>query len=187
MFPWKELPAWFAYYFSNSWGYYCCSKTPWLKGKLWGKGLFGFRFPHCCSSPNEVRTGTQTGQDPGGRDRGRMLLTDLFSVAYSACFLIEPRLSAPRWHHSQWASGALLHWSLTKKTPYSWISWSHFLNWGSFLSDDSSWHKTRKHGWCQQSSLSMACPEEWTGQSEWRAAAACVDLSSFLACAHSLP
>lgn len=34
--------------------------------------------------------------------------------------------------------GSLSHWSLIKKTSYSWISWMYFLNWGSFLSYDSS-------------------------------------------------
>ena len=30
-----------------------------------GKGLFSLHFPHCCSSPKEVRTGTQAGQEAG--------------------------------------------------------------------------------------------------------------------------
>jgi hypothetical protein len=29
-------------------------------------------------------------------------------------------------------------WSLIEKMPYSWISWRHFLNWSSFLCDNSS-------------------------------------------------
>jgi hypothetical protein len=29
-------------------------------------------------------------------------------------------------------------WPLIEKMPYSWISWRHFLNWGSLLCDDSS-------------------------------------------------
>jgi hypothetical protein len=33
---------------------------------------------------------------------------------------------------------ALPHWSLIEKMCYSWISWRHFINWGSFLSDDIS-------------------------------------------------
>lgn len=28
---------------------------------------------------------------------------------------------------------ALPHWTLIEKMPYSWISWWHFLNWGSFF------------------------------------------------------
>jgi hypothetical protein len=27
--------------------------------------LFSLHFPHCCSSPKEVRTGTQAGQEAG--------------------------------------------------------------------------------------------------------------------------
>jgi hypothetical protein len=34
-----------------------------------------------------------------------------------------------------------LPWSLIEKMPYSWISWRHFLNWSSFLCDNSSWVK----------------------------------------------
>jgi hypothetical protein len=29
-------------------------------------------------------------------------------------------------------------WSLIEKMPYSWILWRHFLNWSSFLCDNSS-------------------------------------------------
>jgi hypothetical protein len=29
-------------------------------------------------------------------------------------------------------------WSLIEKMPHSWISWRHFLNWSSFLCDNSS-------------------------------------------------
>ena len=35
---------------------------------------------------------------------------------------------------------ALPHWSLIEKMPYSWVSWKHCLNWGSFF-DDSRWVK----------------------------------------------
>jgi hypothetical protein len=31
-----------------------------------------------------------------------------------------------------------IHWSFIEKMPYSWISWRHFLNYGSLLFDDSS-------------------------------------------------
>jgi hypothetical protein len=34
--------------------------------------------------------------------------------------------------------GPLPTWSLIEKMPYSWISWRHFLNWSSFLCDNSS-------------------------------------------------
>jgi hypothetical protein len=64
-----------------------------------------------------------------------MFFTGLPHLACSACFLIEPGLPAQRWHHPQ---GAFPPWSLIEKMPYSWISWRHFLNWSSFLCDNSS-------------------------------------------------
>jgi hypothetical protein len=48
----------------------------------------------------EVRTGTQAGQE-ACRGHGGMLLTGLLPLACSACSLIEPRLPAQRWSHSQ--------------------------------------------------------------------------------------
>jgi hypothetical protein len=43
----------------------------------------------------------------------------------------------------------LLPWSLIENMPYSWISWRHFLNWSSFLCDNSSCvkltHKTSQY------------------------------------------
>jgi hypothetical protein len=35
------------------------------KKQLGRKGFIQLTFPHCCSSPKEVRTGTQTGQEAG--------------------------------------------------------------------------------------------------------------------------
>ena len=69
------------------------------------------------------------------RGNGGMLLTGLPPLACSACSLIEPRLPAQRWYHPQWA---LPTWSLIERMSYSWISWRHFLNWSSFLCDNSS-------------------------------------------------
>jgi hypothetical protein len=80
----------------------------------------------------EVRTGTQAGQKAGA-DAEAMEGCSL--LACSACSLIEPRLPAQRWSHPQ---GAFPPWSLIEKMPYSWISWRHFLNWSSFLCDNSS-------------------------------------------------
>ena len=69
------------------------------------------------------------------RGHGGMHLTGLLPLACSAYFLIEPRLPVQRWSHPQ---GAFPPWSLIEKMPYSCISWSHFLNWSSFLCDNSS-------------------------------------------------
>jgi hypothetical protein len=88
-----------------------------------------------------VRKGSQdwnssrSGSRSWNRGHGGMFLTDLLSLACSACSLIEPRLSAQRWHYPQ---GDLPPWSLIEKMPYSWISWRHFLTWSSFLCDNSS-------------------------------------------------
>jgi hypothetical protein len=62
-------------------------------------------------------------------------------VCFSACFLREPRTTRPGITLST-MDWALLHQSLVKKMPFSLASslilWRHFLNRGSFLSDDFS-------------------------------------------------
>jgi hypothetical protein len=62
--------------------------------KLGGqKGLFGLHIPS--HSPlTEIRTGTQQGQEPGGRSCGGLLLTGLLPIACPACYLIEPRTTS---------------------------------------------------------------------------------------------
>ena len=102
----------------------------------------GWSLPHHCLSSKEGGTATRTGQKPRGRgwcrNHGRVLLTGLLFMACSAWFLRELRTTSSQgWHHPQWA-GPSHHWSLSEKMPYRWISWKHFLNWGSFFSDDSS-------------------------------------------------
>jgi hypothetical protein len=69
------------------------------------------------------------------RGHGGMFFTGLPPLAYSACSLIELRLPAQRWSHPQ---GAFPPWSLIEEMPDSCISWRHFLNWSSFLCDNSS-------------------------------------------------
>ena len=68
------------------------------------------------------------------RGHGGMFFTGLLPLACSACSLVELRLPAQRRSHPQ---GAFPPWSLIEKMPYSWISWRHFLNWSSFLCDNS--------------------------------------------------
>jgi hypothetical protein len=125
------------------------TQTFWPRSKLGRKGFIRLTRPHCCSSPKEVRTGTQAGQEAGRswcRGHGGMLLTGLLPLACSACSIIEPRLPAQRWHHPQ---GAFPPWSLIEKMPHSWISWRHFLTWSSFLCDNSSCVKlTHKTSQC---------------------------------------
>jgi hypothetical protein len=69
------------------------------------------------------------------RGHGGIFFTGLPHLACLACSLINPRLPGQRWSHPQ---GAFPPWSLIEKMPYSWISWRHFLNWSSFLCDNSS-------------------------------------------------
>ena len=85
----------------------------------------------------KVRTGSQAGQEAGADAEameGCYLLT-CFPWLAQLVLLQNPRLPAQGWHHSQ---GAFPPWSLIEKMPYSWISWRHFLNWSSFLCDNSS-------------------------------------------------
>jgi len=62
------------------------------------KGFIQLTLPHCCSSPKEVRFGTQAGQEAGADAEvmhGGMFLTGLLSLACSACFLIELQTTSP--------------------------------------------------------------------------------------------
>jgi hypothetical protein len=83
--------------------------------------------PDHCKSLKEVRTWSQTEQEPGGRSwcsgHGGVLL---LSVVYSVCFLTEPRTTRPGMAPPtmEWV---LSYQSLVKKTPYSLILWWHFL------------------------------------------------------------
>jgi hypothetical protein len=73
------------------------AQTSWPRSKFGRKGLIQLTLPHCCSSPKEVRAGTQAGQGAGadGRGHGGMLLTGLLPLACSACFLIETKTTSP--------------------------------------------------------------------------------------------
>ena len=122
-----------------SYSFYCYDETSWPNGKLWR--FVRLTFQHCCSPLKDIRTGTQTGQDPRSRSwyrgHGGILPTDLLPIACSVHLLIEPKTKSPRTAPLT-MNWALLHWSLIDKMPYSWISLRHFLRCGSFLSDHSS-------------------------------------------------
>ena len=45
-------------------GFYSCTNIM-TKKHLGRKGFIQLTLPHCCSSPKEVRTGTQAGQEAG--------------------------------------------------------------------------------------------------------------------------
>jgi hypothetical protein len=89
--------------------------------KLGRKGFIHLTFPHCCSSPKEVRTGTQTGQEAGADAEAMegMFLTCLLPLA---CFCIEPRTTSLGMVPPEMSPP-----TLDQKMPYSWISWRHFL------------------------------------------------------------
>jgi hypothetical protein len=80
------------------------AQTSWQVGE---ERFIQLTLPHCCSSPKEVRTGTQAGQEAGADAEameGCYLLACLLWLAQPA-FLQNPRLPAQRWSHPQ---GALI-------------------------------------------------------------------------------
>ena len=109
----------------------------------WGaKSLFGLHFyvavHHWRNSGQELKQDRKLGQELMQTEatEGCCLLA-CFPMACSVCFLIEPRTTRPGMA-SPTMGWSLPHWSLIEKMPCSWILWRHFLNWGSFLSDESS-------------------------------------------------
>jgi hypothetical protein len=66
-----------------------------------------------------------------------MLLIGLVPLVCSDCSLIEPETISPGMAPLT-MGWTLLPRSLIEKMPYSWISWRHFLEGGSFLCDNSS-------------------------------------------------
>ena len=58
-------------------------------------------------------------------------------LAHTYCFLLELGITCLGMVPPT-MGWAVLHWSLIKKMTYSWISWGHFLTWGSSLSYDSN-------------------------------------------------
>jgi len=71
------------------------------------------------------------------RGHGGVLLTGLLPLASLACSLIEPKPTIPGMAPPT-MDWVLPTWSLVEKTPYSWVSRRHFLNWSSFLCGNSS-------------------------------------------------
>jgi len=118
---------------------------PWssamTKSKLGESGLFDLHFHAHSPLLKEVRTGTQTGQGPGGRswrrDHGGVLLTSLLPMANSVYFLTECRTTCPKVAPPT-MGWALPHQSLIETMPLRQILWRHSLNWGPLLFSDSS-------------------------------------------------
>jgi hypothetical protein len=69
------------------------------------------------------------------RSHGGMFFAGLLLLACSACSLIEPKTTSPEMVPPTRGPPP---WSLIEEMPYSWISWRHFLNWSSFLCNNSS-------------------------------------------------
>jgi hypothetical protein len=67
----------------------------------------------------------------------RSAVSWLTSPGFLSLPSIEPRTISPVMAPPT-LGWSLSYWSLIEKMPYNWNSWRHFLNWGSFLSDDSS-------------------------------------------------
>jgi hypothetical protein len=94
----------------------------------------------------KVRTGTLTGQEPGGRSwcrgHGGMLLTGLLFLACSACFHTVPRITSSGMAPSTMGCPPPpqpCQQPLIKTMLCSWVLWRHFsqLRFSSFLNDSS--------------------------------------------------
>ena len=83
----------------------------------------------------EVRTGTQAGADEEAMEGCSLLacFPCLLSLLSYRNKTTSPEMAPP--------TRGPPPWSLIEKMPYSQISWRHFLNWSSFLCDNSSCDK----------------------------------------------
>ena len=120
--------------------------------------------PYHCSSSKEVRTGTHTGQEPGGRSwyrgHGGLLFSGLLPRACLPACLENLEPQSQGWPHPHQSMGWALplpHQSLIKKVLYrlvcSPVFWRHFLNRGSILSTGSSL--------CQMDRTLVSTPGPW--------------------------
>jgi hypothetical protein len=94
------------------------------------------------------------------RDHGRVLFTGLLPVFLLS--LLSYRTQDRRPEVLYTVGWALLHQSLVKKMPYSWILWRHFLIWGFLLSDALACVKVTKnlssiHAWIYIIILHLFC------------------------------
>ena len=114
------------------------AKTSWQEASWGGKGLFGLHFHAAVHHQgSQDWNSSRSGSRSWCRGHGGMFFTGLLSLACSACFLIKPKTTSPEMVPPTRGPPPLI-WSLIEKMPYSWISWRHFLNWSSFLCDNSS-------------------------------------------------
>ena len=114
------------------------AQTSWPRSTWGGKGLFGLHFHTAVHHQgSQDWNSSRSGSRSWCRGHGGMFFTGLLSLACSACFLIKPKTTSPEMVPPTRGPPPLI-WSLIEKMPYSWISWRHFLNWSSFLCDNSS-------------------------------------------------
>jgi hypothetical protein len=93
-------------------------QTSWTRSKLGKKGFIQLTLPHCCSSPKEVMTGTQVGQEAGA---------DAEAMEGAAYWLASPGLLSLLSYRTQnyqprdgtTHNGPSHPWSPTKKMPHS--------------------------------------------------------------------
>jgi len=109
------------------------AQTPWPRSKLGRKGFIQLTLPHRSSSPKGSHNwnSSRSGSRSWCRDHGGILLTGLLPLACSACCLIEPKTTSPGTVPPK-IGRVLPPWPLLEKMPYSWVSWRHFYDWGSF-------------------------------------------------------
>jgi hypothetical protein len=88
------------------------------------KGFIQLTLPHCCSSPEDIRTGTQAGQEAGA-DAEAMEGCSL--LAYFP-WLAQPALLQNQDYQPRDGTTHKGTSSLIEKMPYRWISWRHFPN-----------------------------------------------------------
>jgi hypothetical protein len=116
-------------------GFYSCTNIT-TKKQVGEEGVYSAYNSILLFITKEVRTGTQAGQEAGADTEA------LEGCSLLACFPWLAQLAFcrtqdyhPRDGPTHKGPSSCL---ITEKMSYSWISWRHFPNWSSFLSDNSS-------------------------------------------------
>jgi hypothetical protein len=73
------------------------------QSNLGRKRFIWLRLPYHCSSLKVVRTGTHTGQEPGGRSSDIKAMKEFCLLAWAPRLAQNPGPPAQGWHHPQWA------------------------------------------------------------------------------------
>lgn len=114
------------YFLKRLYSHFCfgvyCHKTPLLRATWGRKNLF-----HHTALTQEVRAGTQG--KSCSRGHVEVLLTDLFLMESSACFIVLSKIN------HLWAGPTHIHPPSRKCTGviHRSIWWGHFLNWSSLF------------------------------------------------------